>query len=84
MQPAIGIQDVGQPEEVALVGAAAVVEDEQPIGVAAGGPLEMGEYGHRVTVVWGASSVMGRAIVDWGHLASLGREGARVGDCTPK
>jgi hypothetical protein len=38
-----------------------VVEDEQPLGVAAGGPLEVGEWGHRVVRGFDAGDgVLGR------------------------
>ena len=37
VQPALRVQDVGEPEQVVLVGAAAVVEDEQALGRAVRG-----------------------------------------------
>ena len=36
VQPALGVEHVGEAEQVVLVGAAAVVEDQQPVGVAGG------------------------------------------------
>ena len=37
VQPALGVEHVGEAEQVVLVGAAAVVEDQQPGGLAAAG-----------------------------------------------
>jgi hypothetical protein len=34
VEPALGVEDVGEPEQVGLVGAAAVMKDEQPVRVA--------------------------------------------------
>ncbi|HEU4737040.1 MAG TPA: hypothetical protein VFS48_08460 [Solirubrobacterales bacterium] len=45
VQPAAGVEQIGKPEQVALVGSASVVEDEQTVGNGSGGPLEEGERG---------------------------------------
>ncbi len=42
VQPPLRVEHVGEAEQVVLVRAAAVVEDEQAGGVAAGGPLAVG------------------------------------------
>jgi hypothetical protein len=49
MQPALGIEDVAQREEVVLAGAPPVVQHEQSFGIVGRGPLEEGELrlGHR-------------------------------------
>jgi hypothetical protein len=43
VQAALRVEHVGEPEEVVLVGAAAVVEDEQAGGIAVGGALTVHE-----------------------------------------
>ena len=51
MQPALRVEHVAQPEQVLLVGAAAVVQDQQALRRTGGGALEEGR--HRVTAVRG-------------------------------
>jgi hypothetical protein len=46
VQPPLGIELVGEVEQVALVRATPVVEDEQAGGVARRRPLEVREVGH--------------------------------------
>ena len=43
LQPPLGVERVGEPEQVALVGPAAVVEHQQPLGLRRGGALEVDE-----------------------------------------
>jgi hypothetical protein len=43
---ALRVEDVGEAEEVALVGAAAVVEDDQALGLAGRGPFAIDEGAH--------------------------------------
>ena len=45
-QPPLGVEVVGEADQVALVGAAAVVEDQQPLGVSPARPFELEELGH--------------------------------------
>jgi hypothetical protein len=45
MHPSFGIEDVAQPEQVVLIGPAAVMEDEQAGGLASRRPLAVDE-GH--------------------------------------
>ena len=46
VQALLGIEHVGETEQVVLVGPAAVVEDQQPFGVARGGALLEGQGAH--------------------------------------
>ena len=46
MEPAGGVERVGEPDQVVLVGAAAVVQDEQPLGNAGGGSFVEVEAHH--------------------------------------
>ncbi len=47
MQPAVGVELVGEREQVALVRAATVMEGEQALRVAASGPLAIAECHER-------------------------------------
>ena len=47
VQPPPRVEHVGEAEQVVLVGAAAVVEDEQAGRLAVGGALAEDEVGHR-------------------------------------
>jgi len=52
VQPLLGVQDVGEAEQVVLVGAATVVQDEEPRGVRCGRALLENEGGgHTVVMV---------------------------------
>ena len=57
VQPALGVQDVGEAEQVVLVGAATVVQDEQPGGVCGGGTLLEDEGGGHTVVMVTVSGV---------------------------
>jgi hypothetical protein len=47
VQPPLRVEHVGEAEQVVLVGAAAVVEDEEAGRLAVGGALAEDEVGHR-------------------------------------
>ena len=49
VQPALGVEHLGQPEQVGLVGAAAMVEDHQPLGLPGGRALAVDQLAHAVT-----------------------------------
>ena len=49
VQPALGVERVGEREQVVLVGAAAVVEDQETARRGRGGTLLIGERSHRVS-----------------------------------
>ena len=46
MQAPVGVQRASHTEQVALVGAASVVQDQQALGVAGRGTLFVDEVGH--------------------------------------
>ena len=50
VQPPLRVEHVAEPEQVVLVGAAPVVQDEQPLGRAGGGPLAEGQRAHAGSV----------------------------------
>ena len=65
MQPPLGVEHVGEPEQVGLVGAAAVVEDEQARRLARGRALPVVERRHVESVPreWRSRGATGRPVL---------------------
>jgi hypothetical protein len=47
VQPAFGVEHIGQPEQVAFIGSAAVMEDQEALGFSPGGAFLVNKSSQR-------------------------------------
>ena len=76
VQPPLRVEHVGEAEQVVLVGAAAVVEDEQALGRAGGGPLAVDQSRSRASTAAGSRRGAACASSCVAQVLVLGRERA--------